>query len=77
MALHGYVNLAAVPFNAEEDVETAFLQCLEAGALPNFRITAKDNTVLKDTGLRLFVQHRLCGGRREAGGDAESLGRPV
>lgn len=47
---HGYVNLAAVPFNAEEDVETAFLQCLEAGALPNFRITAKDNTVLKDTG---------------------------
>jgi len=50
MALHGYVNLAAVPFNAEEDVETAFLQCLEAGALPNFRITAKDNTVLKDTG---------------------------
>lgn len=50
MALHGYVNLAAVPFNAEEDVETAFLQCLEAGALPNFRITAKGNTVLKDTG---------------------------
>lgn len=49
MVLHGYVNLMAVPLNMEADEETAFLQCIEAGALPNFRVTARENIQLVDT----------------------------
>ena len=56
MVLHGYANLAAVPMNVEADEETAFLQCIEAGALPSFRVTARDNIELTETGYA-FLYH--------------------
>lgn len=61
MVLHGYVNLAAVPLNMEADEETAFLQCIEAGALPSFRVTARENVQLADTGFSFLYNTGYAG----------------
>lgn len=63
MVLHGYVNLASIPLNMEMDEELAFLQCIEAGALPSFRVTARENLALTQTGYAFLYRTGYMGMR--------------
>ena len=61
MVVHGYANMASMPFNNATDIADYTALCAQLGIMPTFRVTSKDSNSLQDSNLNFLFNSEFDG----------------